>query len=241
MPWLAVAAIGGLGVATAWLAARSRFGLVAMTLSLPMIGVGLSYTDVRQSAGLAGLMIAGSVYAYVVSLLWPERAQGEARPQAAPPPLEYGVRLGAAGATAAAIGFVAGLEHVGWACAACLLVMRPSEEMQRLRSVGRIAAVAAGALAAVALVRLHPPVAVYSGAAILAVGGAAATNRSRWYVTSAFTTFLVFLLLLYATPEDAGARFDERLGETLLGVAIAYVFGLAIPAFRRRRGADGAR
>jgi hypothetical protein len=30
------------------------------------------------------------------------------------------------------------------------------------------------------------------------------TRRSRWYVTSAFTTFLVFLLLLYSdtwTPE----------------------------------------
>ncbi|HEV7772675.1 MAG TPA: FUSC family protein [Conexibacter sp.] len=235
VPWLAVAAIGGLGVATAWLAARSRFGFIAMTLSLPMIGVGLSYTDVGQSAGLAGLMIAGSIYACLVSMLWPEHPQGGARPQAAPPTLEYGVRLGAAGATAAAIGFIAGLEHVGWACAAALLVMRPSEDMQRLRSVGRIAAVAAGALAAVALVRIHPPVAVYSAAAILAVGGAAATNRSRWYVTSAFTTFLVFLLLLYATPEDAGRRFDERLGETLLGVAIAYVFGLALPELRRRR------
>jgi hypothetical protein len=234
VPWLAVAALGGLGVAAAWLAARSRFGFIAMTLSLPMMGVGLSYTDIGQSAGLAGLMIAGSIYACLVSMLWPERAQGGARPPAVPPTLEYGVRLGAAGATAAAIGFLAGLEHVGWACAAALLVMRPSEEMQRLRSVGRIAAVAAGALAAIALVRIHPPVAVYSAAAILAVGGAAATNRSRWYVTSAFTTFLVFLLLLYATPEDAGRRFDERLGETLLGVAIAYVFGLAIPALRRR-------
>ncbi|HKG38958.1 MAG TPA: FUSC family protein [Conexibacter sp.] len=239
VPWLAVATIGGLGVAAAWLAARSRFGVIAMTLSLPMMGVGLSYTDVGQSAGLAGLMIAGSIYACLVSMLWPEHAQGGARPPAAPPSLEYGIRLGAAGATAAAIGFLAGLEHVGWACAAALLVMRPSEEMQRLRSVGRIAAVAIGALAAIALVQLDPPVAVYSAAAILAVGGAAATNRSRWYVTSGFTTFLVFLLLLYATPEDAGMRFDERLGETLLGVAIAYVFGLAIPALRRRRAQRG--
>lgn len=235
VPVLAVAALGALGVATAWLAARSRFGFIAMTLSLPMLGVGLSYTDVGQSAGLAGLMIAGSVYACLISMLWPERPQGGARPQAAPPTLEYGVRLGAAGATAAAIGFLAGLEHVGWACAACLLVMRPSEDMQRLRSVGRIGAVAIGALAAIALVRVHPPAAVYSAAAIVAVGGAAATNRSRWYVTAGFTTFLVFLLLLYATPEDAGERFNERLGETLLGVAIAYVFGLTIPALRRRR------
>jgi hypothetical protein len=235
VPWLAVATIGGLGVAAAWLAARSRVGFIAMTLSLPMLGVGLSYTDIGQSAGLAGLMIAGSIYACLVSMLWPEQAPGGARPPAAAPTLEYGVRLGAAGATAAAIGFVAGLEHVGWACAAALLVMRPSEDMQRLRSVGRIAAVAIGALAAIAIVRVHPPAVVYSAAAIVAVGGAAATHLSRWYVTSVFTTFLVFLLLLYASPQDAGRRFDERLGETLLGVAIAYVFGLAIPALRRRR------
>lgn len=63
VPWLAVATIGGLGVAAALLAARSRFGFIAMNLSLPMIGVGLSYTDIGQSAGLAVLMIAGSVYA----------------------------------------------------------------------------------------------------------------------------------------------------------------------------------
>lgn len=234
VPWLAVAAIAGLGVAAAALAARSRLGLIAMTLSLPMVGVGLSYTDLGQSAGLAGLMIAGSVYAFVVSLLWPEHQPRPAPAPPLPPTLAYGVRLGAAGATAAAIGFLAGFDHVGWACAAALLVMRPSADMQRLRSVGRLAAVASGALAAIAIVRLDPPVAVYSAAAILAVAGAAATNRSRWYVTSAFTTFLVFLLLLYATPEDAGSRFVERLGETLLGVGIAYVFGLAIPALGRR-------
>ena len=80
--------------------------------------------------------------------------------------LDYGIRLGAAGATAAAIGFALDLEHVGWACAAALLVMRPAAEMQRLRSVGRIVAVACGALAGIALVRVSPPAAVYSVAVI---------------------------------------------------------------------------
>jgi uncharacterized membrane protein YccC len=70
---------------------------------------------------------------------------------------------------------------------------------------------------------------------VAAVAGAAATHRSRWYVTSAFTTFLVFLLLLDGRPEDAGSRFNERLLETLLGVSLAYLFGLALPAVARRR------
>jgi len=94
-------------------------------------------------------------------MLWPERQPSAATEETeAPPTLGYGLRFGAAGASAAAIGFALGLEHVGWATAACLLVMRPAAEMQRLRSVGRIAA-------------------------------AAATRAGRWYVTPAFTTFLV--------------------------------------------------
>jgi len=113
--------------------------------------------------------------------------------------------------------------------------MRPSADMQRLRSAGRIVAVATGALAGAALVRLRPPAAVYSVAIIAVVAGAGATHRSRWYVTAAFTTFLVFLMLLYSDPQTATKRFSERVGETLFGVGIAYLYGLALPALARQR------
>ena len=169
VPVLAVAAIAGLGIGAALLAARARLGQVAMTLSLPMVGVGLSYPNLGKAAGLAGLMVLGSIFGCVVSMFWPERAPGQAPAAAPKPTLGYGVRLGAAGATAAAIGFLLDLEHVGWACAAALLVMRPAAEMQRLRSVGRIIAVAIGALAAIGLVRLTPAAWVYSLAAIAAL------------------------------------------------------------------------
>ncbi len=201
-----------------------------------MVGVGLSYTDVGQGAAVAGLIVAGSVFACLVSMLWAERepeARQASMPTPVPPTLEYGIRLGAAGATAATIGFLLDLEHVGWACAAALMVMRPAADMQRLRSAGRILAVAVGALLAIGLVRLSPPAAGYSLAVIAAVAAAAATHRSRWYVTPAFTTFLVFLLLLYSEPEEAGSRFTERVGETLLGVGLAYAFGLALPRLIR--------
>jgi uncharacterized membrane protein YccC len=179
-------------------------------------------------------MVLGSIFGCVVSMFWPERTPAQAPPAAPKPTLGYGVRLGAAGATAAAIGFLLDLEHVGWACAAALLVMRPAAEMQRLRSVGRIIAVAIGALVAIALVRLTPPAWVYSLAAIAALAGCGATHGSRWYVTPAFTTFLVFLLLLYSRPQDAASRFNERVLETVLGVGIAYVFGLALPVLAQR-------
>jgi len=163
VPVLAVAAIEGLGVASAWLAARHRFGTLAMTLSLPMVGVGLSYSDVGTAAGLAALILLGSVAACAISMLWPERPRTVSPgppPAPAKPTLGYGIRLGAAGATAAAIGFLLDLDHVGWACAAALLVMRPAAEMQRLRSFGRVASVIVGALVAVVLVESNPPAAV---------------------------------------------------------------------------------
>ena len=236
-PVLAVAAIGALGVGSAVLASRFRFGMLAMSLSLPMLGVGLSYSDVGEAAGIAGLIILGSVWACAVSMLWPERRPVDRRRSpggAAGPTLDYGIRLGLAGATAAAIGFLLDLDHVGWVCAAALLVMRPAAEMQRLRSVGRVISVAVGALAAVVLVHLNPPFVVYSLGALVAIAGAGAMHRSRWYVVPAFTTFVVFLLLLYAHPQDAASRFGERLLETLLGVAIAYLFGLVLPPLTRR-------
>lgn len=130
-------------------------------------------------AAIAGLMVLGSVFACLVAMLWPEHAAVPLSVTGPKPTLEYGVRLGAAGATAAAVGFLLDLEHVGWACAAALLVMRPAAEMQRLRSVGRVLAVAIGALAAIAIVRLGPSPWVYSLAALAAVAGAAATHRSR--------------------------------------------------------------
>jgi hypothetical protein len=68
----------------------------------------------------------------------------------------------------------------------------------------------------------------------------AGTHRSRWYVTSAFTTFIVFLLLLHSDPQDSAARFGERVSETLLGVGLACVFGLALPALMSHQAGTSA-
>lgn len=237
-PALAVCAIALLGVLGALLARRSRAGTVALTLALPLVGVGLSFSDVGSAASLAGLIFAGSLIACAVALLYPERtasAGAPARPAPAPT-VGYGLRLGLAGASAAAVGFLLDLDHVGWACAAALLVMRPAAELQRLRSVGRLLAVLAGMLAAIALIALGVPDGWYAPAVLAAVAAAAGTHAGRWYATAAFTTFLVFVALLQATPQDTAWRFGERLGETALGVALAYAFGLLLPALLRRRG-----
>jgi hypothetical protein len=58
-------------------------------------------------------------------------------------------------------------------------------------------------------------------------------------VTPGFSTFLVFWVLLYGDSTRASIthRFDERVFETLGGVAIAYVYGLVVPKLRLRAAA----
>ena len=53
----------------------------------------------------------------------------------------------------------------------------------------------------------------------------AATSASRWYVTPAFTSFLILWALLYGQAERNGVKvkLDERVVDTVIGVAVAYL------------------
>ena len=146
----------------------------------------------------------------------------------------YGVRLGLTGATAAAVGYAFGADHIGWICGSALLVMRPAADMQKLRSAGRVLSVLVGAFVASWLLSrdLGPvAIAVVAGGSLVA---ASATRSSRWYNTPAFSTFLVFWVLLYgdATKASISHRFDQRVLETVSGATIAYIFGLLVPKLR---------
>jgi hypothetical protein len=232
---LAVGTIFVLGVVAAWVTARSPLGQVLLAFSVPLVGVGLSF-NVSKGAAVAGLILAGTLYAWLVSLCWPERPEPSVHP---PLPdesamVDYGIRFGLAGATAAALGFAFGIDHVGWQVAAALFVMRPAADMQQLRSVGRVASVTVGALVAAGMASASPDVVWYSLAVAAVLTLASATRPSRWYITPAFTTFLVISLMLYGHPQDTAYRFNQRVLETLVGVAVAYVFGLLLPALRSR-------
>jgi hypothetical protein len=244
VPWLAVVALFFLAVGAVMLARRSGpLGLVALNLGVPMVAVGFSYDEISTGITLALVMVVGSISACLLSLLWPEfpAPTPSPQPRPLPPSLAYGVRLGLAGATAAAIGFGLDLEHVGWACLAALIVMRPSAEMQQLRSVGRLLSVITGAFVGVAIARVEPPTITYAVVIVGAVALLAATRASRWYVTPAFTTLLVFLLLLYSDPASAAHRLNERVVETAVGVGLAYLFGLVLPRLSTHwRGAGPA-
>ena len=236
--WLAVVGVFVYALLGALLAARRPAGRYVLALSVPLVGAGFSYgDDVRTAAGLAVAFLLGATYCWLVSLPWPERPA----PAAAEQPLapvrvmaDYGVRLGLAGATCTAVGFALDLEHIGWAVIAALMVMRPDPDAQLLRSAGRAGSVTAGALAAVAVIEIGPPDEVLAVIAALALAGMAATVGSRWYVAPGFTTFLVFLMLLYGNQDQASSRVLERVLETLFGIGVAYVFGILVPRVRHR-------
>jgi uncharacterized membrane protein YccC len=140
--------------------------------------------------------------------------------------LDYGMRLGCAGAAATALGLAWAPTHPGWTPAAALLVMRPGRDMQKLRSQGRLLSVLIGGLAAASLVHAQPPNFGYALVLTAALAAATATQRSRWYVLPAFSTFIVLLLLAAGDPGDVQARFAERMLATVVGVGLACVFGV---------------
>lgn len=226
-----VGALALLGVVlTAALAASVwPAGRVLLVLGAPLTAIGLSFSDWRSAGVGALLMAGGSLYAWAVSLLWPA-GDGRARaPMALPSRAEmrrYGLLLGTCAGVAWIITAWLGVDHPGWAPAACLLVARPDVTLLRLRAVGRVIAVTAGAVGGVAAVAAELSGPVIALLTVATVGGAAATRGSRWYVTSGFTTFLVVLMLLLQHPEQSGQKLGERILETLLGVGLALVAGL---------------
>jgi hypothetical protein len=239
---LAVAGIFGLCLGAAVLSGRRPVGRLLMALAVPMIGAGLSFSDVGTAAELAVVMVIGSTYGWAVALCWPARPPQPRTPgvlASRAALVEYGIRLGAAGAVTAGLGFALDLDHKGWATAAALLVMRPAPEMTQLRGIGRAVAVTVGTAAACFLALLQATSAAIAVAVIVALSGLAGTRGSRWYLTGGFTTFITILLLIYGSPNQAESRFLERVGETLLGVAVALVLGFVVPMRRREpRGND---
>ena len=206
---------------------------------LPTIltAAGLSYDDWGTSASAALLLAAGAVYAWAVSLLWSPHPPVTRAPTDLPSRgdmVRYGLLLGSGAAVAYLVAAGARVDHPGWAPAACLLVARPDAELLWSRAVGRLVAVLLGALAAVGVVAAELPSPLLAVVAALVVSTAAATRASRWYITSTFTTSVVFVMLLQAHPEQASQKVGERVGETLVGVGLAVIFGIGLPALAAR-------
>jgi hypothetical protein len=230
-PWIAVPGIALVALASARVAAGKPFGVLAMNLCLPILGIGFSF-DVRGAVGLSLLILAGTAYGYLVALAfkeYPAPARAATQPMSLEEARGYGVVLALTAFTSALAGFTLNVDHVGWVVGAALLVIRPSRELQHLRSIGRIVAVYAGALLAAPLVVFDAADWVFVVTCSAALVCLAALHTSRWYVNAAFTTFLVIVVLTYGESGTVRHFVVERTAETLIGVGIAYFFGLAVP------------
>lgn len=238
-PVIALIVLFAACVGAAVLSTTGPAGALVLALGVPMIGIGFSFRDTESAVVIAALIVTGSLWCLVVALPWPER---EAAPRPAQPAagslVGFGIRLGLAGTIAASIGFALGLDHVGWAAGAALLVMRPSAQLVVSRALARAASVVAGALLGGAFMLTQPPDWLMGLAALILLTVLTALAGSRWYVTGGFSTFLVFMALLGGNSGDTVHRFWERTLETMLGVALALVFGLLVPWIgeRIRRG-----
>jgi hypothetical protein len=237
--WVAVLGMFAVPLGASVLASRRPLGLVALMLAAPLIAVGLSYDDLGEAISIGGLLVLGSLAATLIALAWPgrpplERTQPILMSQAKA--VRYGTRLGLAAACAAAISYASGTDHPGWAPAAVLFIMRPQKEMQQLRSCGRVLSVFVGGLIGAWLLSLDPAYGVLGLSLVVALACSAATRGSRWYVSPLFSTFLVILMLLVSNYSAATAhwRLAERFGWTVVGAALAYLFGLLLPRLLHR-------
>lgn len=247
-PPLAIASIGLLCFGTSLLSLkRPQLASLIMALPLALVGVGFSYDQPSEIFGLSVVILAGSLWATLIAAgfvkwwpLAPPAQPAPPRPMTKRQAVVYGICYGAAAMIAAIIGFVNQLDHVGWVVGAVLFVMRPQWEVEHLRAYGRALSVTAGALAAAALLALTPGLGITAALVSVALALAGATKGSRWYITPAFTTFIVFFVILYASPTTASIehRFVERTLETLVGVAIAVTAGLAARTFSKPRASN---
>jgi len=239
LPALAVVMVFALCVAVAVSTADAahRLAPLVLMLGLPLYGAGLSESSWTTGLSAALLILAGSVYGWLISLAWPagEAIQRPARP-AVPRSvmLVYGVQIGVAGAVAAALGFAFGVDHPGWACTAALLVSRPDRRQLDARGWGRSVSVVAGALLACAVALLSPADAAIAALLLVILAAAAGTSGSRWYIFPFFSTVIVLSMLLLDDSETPEHWLLERAGMTLLGVGLALAASWLVPAAARQ-------
>lgn len=241
--WLSALALGLLGFGAVRFSTKHPAVSLGTVMVVPAVGIGLSYDAFSTPMEVFITMVCGSLLACGVALLFPEYTpSAEHRnisPQKGvvkPPPPEshlspqvFSLLFAAALATSVLVGFH--WDHTGWVVGTTGFVMRPSGKMQKYRSVWRVVSILVGAAAASLVLTLQPGGLLTVGLAGLAMIAAGGLRQSRAYIMPAFTTFVIFLLILYPA-QDATAvwgRFFERVGWVAVGVLIACFYGLLLP------------
>ena len=242
VPLVAVVALFGAAYGGVMLASEKPIGRAVLGLMLPALAVGLSSAP-AQGLSVSLVMLVGALWATVVTMFWPEHGASAGQPPPTPDrhrTRTYALLLASAASLALLLGYAFDFRHLGWAPAAVVLVMRPQPDLLTSRGIGRVLATLAGVVFAWLVVRYQLPEPLLGVLVVGIIAAILATRTSRWYVTSAGTATLVILLIGASAPNVLGYTLTERLRDTLLGVALAYVFGVAVPLVLKRYAKDSA-
>lgn len=151
------------------------------------------------------------------------------------PPLRHAIRAALAIAAGQAIGLMLpwGV-HDYWILLTITVVLRGSFAQTIERRNSRVAGTLLGCVIAGALLYAHTPAAALLAAVVLAQALAHAFAIRRYLVTAVAATVLA-LLQAHELNVVASPVFDigERIGDTLIGVAIAWVFSYVLPSWER--------
>jgi len=151
------------------------------------------------------------------------------------PTLRYALRA----TLAVAVGYVVSLHlpwagHKYWILTTIVVVMRGNLAQTVQRRNQRVAGTLLGCLLVMGLLATHPSARTLFLAVALGMGLAHAFALRRYLLTSIFATtgglLQAHLLLVGVSPTFA---IGERLADTLLGAALAWLFSYVLPAWER--------
>jgi hypothetical protein len=214
---------------------KRQAGGLLLALLIPSLAVGTSYNS-TEALGLDIAFMLGSIWSSLVSLMWPEFSPSKDtrdRLQALQPAAvkTYGLLLGLAAATSVLVGYYIDPSHTGLVATATMLVIRPVQEMAGMRGIGRALSTIVGTLLVVLTsylwLSLVVTALVVATVAIFTIGA----RRSRWYITSFGTAFLILTIELFGMTNVAAVHQIAwyRITDYVIGALIALIFVLLIP------------
>ncbi len=121
--------------------------------------------------------------------------------------------------------------HAGWILLTIALIMRANYSVTRQRRADRIIGTLAGCVLAAAM-QAFVPIEYLLVFVALATGVSHAFGAVNYKVTAASASVSALLLLHFLQPY-AHHVLMERIGDTLIGAALSYVFSFLLPTWER--------
>jgi len=148
------------------------------------------------------------------------------------PAFRYAIRLALAMSTGLALTVAfPRFAHASWILLTIALIMRANYSVTRQRRTDRIIGTLAGCVLAAGL-QAFVPVEYLLVIVALATGISHAFGAVNYRVTAASASVSALLLIHFLQP-GAHHLLTERVGDTLIGAALSYVFSFLLPSWER--------